>query len=99
MPSPARPPAPSTRIAVVPGPVQRKITVTGVRQISGPSGTQLLVGIRNDGNVLVKAVGKLLSKDQAGAERASVPLILDTILSGVTAEFSIAWPTGLPAGD
>jgi hypothetical protein len=51
----------------VPGELERRISVTGVRATEGVSGTQLAVGIRNDGNVLVKPKGTLILRDRDGA--------------------------------
>jgi hypothetical protein len=94
----------TTRVVVavaitVPGPLERKIAVTGVRAQTGASGTQLQVGIRNDGNVLVKPKGRLILRDASAAERLQAPLDMDTILPGGAAEYAVPWPRELPGGD
>jgi hypothetical protein len=93
----------TTRVVVavavtVPGELRRRISVTGVRASTGATGTQLTVGVRNDGNVLVRPQGTLLLRDQAGAERVRLRLDMDTILPGGTAGYAVAWPRELPAG-
>lgn len=82
----------------VPGALQRKLTATEVRMLSGPGGARLTVGVRNDGNVMVKPHGELVLRDQAGGERGRLPLDMDTILPGGSAQFAVPWPKELPAG-
>jgi hypothetical protein len=94
----------TTRVVValavtVPGPLERKIAVTGVRTATAAGGTQIAVGVRNDGNVLIRPKGRLSLRDASGAERLQVPLDMDTILPGGAAEFAVPWPADLPAGD
>lgn len=96
--------ATTTRVVVavavtVPGPVERKITVVGVRSASGPLGTQMVVTVRNDGTVLVKPQGTLRLKDDGGNVRTAIPLRMDTILPGGSADFTVGWPPELPPGD
>jgi len=96
--------ATTTRVVVavavtVPGPIERKLTVLGVRSSSGPLGTQLVVSVRNDGNAMLKPQGTLRLKDGSGAVKATIPLQMDTILPSGTADFTIGWPTDLPPGD
>src|SRR5206468_1035358 len=43
--------------------------------------------------------GTLRLKDEAGNVRATVPLQMDTILPGGSADFTVGWPPDLPAGD
>jgi hypothetical protein len=86
-------------VVTVPGPVERKIAVTGVTPRVNDTETQLLLGVRNDGNVMVKPRGELIVRSQDGAERARIPVGMETILPGDTAEFAAPWPPSLPAGD
>jgi hypothetical protein len=82
----------------VPGALQRKLSATEVRMLSGPGGARLSVGVRNEGNVMVKPHGHLVLRDPVGAERGRVPLDMDTILPGGSAQFAVPWPKELPAG-
>jgi hypothetical protein len=86
----------------VPGPLERRLSTTEVRVLAGPGGARLAVGVRNDGNVLLKPRGELVLRDAAdgepGALRARLPLEMDTILPGGAAELTVPWPKELPAG-
>ena len=94
----------TTRVVVavavtVPGALERKLTVTGVRSAAGASGAQLVVGIRNEGNVLLRPHGRLVLRDPAGAERLTLPLEMDTLLPGGAAEYAVPWPRELAPGE
>ena len=82
----------------VPGAMERKLSATEVRMLSGAGGARLAVGIRNDGNVMLKPRGQLVLRDRTGAERGRLPLEMDTILPGGSAELTVPWPKELPAG-
>jgi hypothetical protein len=86
-------------VVTVPGPLERKLTITGVTPRPRDTEMQLGVGVRNDGNVIVRASGKMALRDQSGAQRASLPLTIESLLPGDTAEYLLAWPKDLPAGD
>jgi hypothetical protein len=79
--------------------LNRRLAITGVRPVAGSAGSQLAVAVRNDGNVLLKPLGQLVLRDRDGAERARIPLAMDTILPGTGADVPVPWPADLPPGD
>ncbi|HZW03674.1 MAG TPA: hypothetical protein VFF68_07100, partial [Anaerolineaceae bacterium] len=74
--------------------------VSGVRlQQQGEQGATFEVTVHNSGNVYTKGEGFVLIKDQNGADLASIPWTMDTVLPRDTAGFLITHPVHLADGD
>lgn len=73
----------------LPGATVEQITVTGLT-VGGWQGQQTIdVGLRNDGNVLVKPTGTLVVTDAQGQELQRLPLHLDTFVPRTTIHYPI----------
>jgi hypothetical protein len=83
----------------VPGPRRQRMAITGVRA-GGDTGVQrLLVGLRNDGNQLVKGRGEVVVRDGQGRAVKRVPFAMDTFVPQTAVANPLPVPgRGLPAG-
>jgi hypothetical protein len=83
----------------VPGPRRPSLALTGLRA-GGQNGRQaLLLGVRNDGNVLVKGRGRLVVTDAHGRRVQDARFPIDTFVAGTAIALPIAVARkALPAG-
>lgn len=74
----------------LPGTVVERLSVNGVSP-GGSIGHQLLVlGLRNEGNEMVKPLGTLSITDAQGQEVQRLPIQLDTFLPGTAIQYPVA---------
>ena len=84
----------------LPGPIEERMAVTGVTP-GGTDGRQLLLlGLRNEGTVMLKPTGTLRVNDGQGKQVQSLALNLDTFLPQTAIDYPVAVQNqALDAGD
>jgi hypothetical protein len=81
----------------VPGEWTPALTITGASAQEYPSGTQLAIAIRNDGDSFLKPEGKVTLSNAQATPILDEPIALDTIITGTNTIYPLVWP-GVPQG-
>lgn len=84
----------------LPGPAVEHVTIDGVTPSVQGSKQTLVLGLRNDGNQMVKPQGTVTIADGEGRELHSIPLQVHTFLPDTAIEYPLMIPgEALAAGD
>lgn len=83
----------------VPGPLTRRLTITGVHEERRPDSGYVVIDVKNSGNMLLKAAGTLLVTRPGDSQPLiSGPVTLDTTVPHTAVHYPIRWMTSPPVG-
>jgi hypothetical protein len=84
----------------LPAPFVERMTVPGIAPGGDQANPRLLLGLRNDGTMLLKPTGSITLSDTQGQRALQLPLALDTFVPQTQITYPLAIPPGtLPVGD
>lgn len=81
----------------VPGEWTPSLTITGASALEYPSGTQLGIAMRNNGDTFLQPEGSVTLSNAAATPILEQPIQLGTFITGTDITYPVAWP-GAPQG-
>lgn len=83
----------------VPGDWASSLTITGASALEYPSGTQLGIEMRNDGDTFLQPSGSVTLSNAAATPILTEPIQLGTFITGTSMIYPIPWPGAPNPGD